>query len=69
MGSNVIRRLYETWSQDDLSNLDSLIAEKHTIFSDPGDAWEGQTRIGIPTASGSFILERRFTIWCSKSCS
>jgi steroid delta-isomerase-like uncharacterized protein len=43
MGSDVIRKLYQTWSQDDLTNLDSLIAEKYTIFSDPGDAWEGQT--------------------------
>lgn len=43
MGSDVIRRLYQTWSQDDLTGLDSLIAEKYTIFSDPGDAWEGQT--------------------------
>jgi steroid delta-isomerase-like uncharacterized protein len=43
MGSDVIRKLYATWSQDDLTGLDSLIAEKYTIFSDPGDAWEGQT--------------------------
>lgn len=43
MGSDVIRRLYKTWSQDDLTSLDSLIAEKYTIFSDPGDPWEGQT--------------------------
>ncbi|MGH9740226.1 MAG: ester cyclase [Candidatus Acidiferrales bacterium] len=43
MGSSVIRRLYETWSRDDLTLLDSLIAEKYTIFSDPGDAWEGRT--------------------------
>lgn len=43
MGSDLIRRLYETWSQEDLTNLDSLIAEKYTIFSDPGDPWEGQT--------------------------
>lgn len=40
---DLIRRLYETWSRDDLSCLDSLIAEKYTIFSDPGDSWEGQT--------------------------
>jgi steroid delta-isomerase-like uncharacterized protein len=43
MGSDLIRRLYETWSQDDLSSLDFLIAERYTIFSDPGDSWEGQT--------------------------
>ncbi|MGH9686212.1 MAG: ester cyclase [Candidatus Acidiferrales bacterium] len=43
MGSSVIRRLYETWSRDDLTSLDSLIADQYTIFSDPGDAWEGQT--------------------------
>lgn len=43
MGSDSIRRLYETWSQDDLTGLDSLVAERYTIFSDPGDAWEGQT--------------------------
>ena len=43
MGSDLIRRLYETWSQDDLTSLDLLIAERYTVFSDPGDAWEGQT--------------------------
>ena len=43
MASDLIRRLYETWSQDDLTSLDSLIAERYTVFSDPGDAWEGQT--------------------------
>ena len=43
MASDLIRRLYETWSKDDFWELDSLIAEKYTIFSDPGDAWEGQT--------------------------
>ena len=43
MGSELIRRLYETWSQDDLTGVDSLIAERYTIFSDPGDVWEGQT--------------------------
>ena len=43
MGSDLIGRLYESWSQDDLTDLDALIAEKYTIFSDPGDAWEGQT--------------------------
>ena len=42
MASSVIRKLYETWSQDDLTSLDSLIAEQYTVFSDPGDAWEGQ---------------------------
>lgn len=43
IGSNLIRRLYEIWSQDDQTRLDSLIAERYTVFSDPGDAWEGQT--------------------------
>ena len=43
MGTELIRRLYETWSQDDLTSLDSLIAARYSIFSDPGDAWEGQT--------------------------
>jgi len=43
MGSDLIRRLYVIWSQDDLTSLDFLIAERYTIFSDPGDAWEGQT--------------------------
>jgi steroid delta-isomerase-like uncharacterized protein len=43
MASELIQRLYETWSQDDLTSLDSLIGERYTIFSDPGDAWEGQT--------------------------
>jgi len=43
MESSVIRNLYEAWSQDDLTGLDSLVAEKYTIFSDPGDPWEGQT--------------------------
>jgi steroid delta-isomerase-like uncharacterized protein len=43
MGTDLIRRLYETWSQDDLTSLDSLIADRYAIFSDPGDAWEGQT--------------------------
>lgn len=43
MSSELIKRLYAVWSQDDLSSLDLLIAERYTIFSDPGDAWEGQT--------------------------
>jgi steroid delta-isomerase-like uncharacterized protein len=43
MGNELIIKLYDTWSQDDLTAIDSLIAERYTIFSDPGDAWEGQT--------------------------
>jgi|SRR5579862_995183 len=43
MGKDLIRKLYQTWSQDDLTRLDLLIADRYTLFSDPGDAWEGQT--------------------------
>lgn len=43
MEKELIKKLYEAWSQDDLSAIDGLIAESYTIFSDPGDAWEGQT--------------------------
>lgn len=43
MGKTLIKNLYDTWSQDDLSSIDALIAENYTIFSDPGDAWEEQT--------------------------
>ncbi len=43
MEKKLIEDLYKTWSQEDLSSIDSLIAETYTIFSDPGDAWEGQT--------------------------
>jgi steroid delta-isomerase-like uncharacterized protein len=42
VSSELIQRLYETWNQDDITGLGSLIAESYTIFSDPGDAWEGQ---------------------------
>ena len=43
MHKKLIEDLYKTWNQDDLSALDTLIAEDYTIHSDPGDAWEGKT--------------------------
>jgi steroid delta-isomerase-like uncharacterized protein len=58
MASDLIRRLYETWSKDDFSELDSLIAEKYTIFSDPGDAWEGQT-LDLSTYRNRLLYSRR----------
>jgi len=58
MASDLIRRLYETWSKDDFSELDSLIAEKYTIFSDPGDAWEGQT-LDLGTYRNRLLYSRR----------
>ena len=58
MASDLIRRLYETWSKDDFWELDSLIAEKYTIFSDPGDAWEGQT-LDLGTYRNRLLYSRR----------
>lgn len=43
MGKLLVEELYKIWSQDDLGAIGSLVAESYTIFSDPGDAWEGQT--------------------------
>ncbi|HKQ30958.1 MAG TPA: ester cyclase [Burkholderiales bacterium] len=43
MGKKLITDLYRLWSQDDVSAISSLVAEQYTIFSDPGDAWEGKT--------------------------
>ena len=43
MGKELVAELYRVWSQDDLSKLGSIVAENYTVFSDPGDGWEGKT--------------------------
>jgi steroid delta-isomerase-like uncharacterized protein len=37
MEKQLVADLYKVWSQDDLSQLGSLVSENYTIFSDPGD--------------------------------
>lgn len=43
MKKQIIENLYKAWNQDDPRLFDELISESYTIFSDPGDNWEGQT--------------------------
>ena len=44
MEKKLIADLHEIiWSHGNLDAIDTLVAESYTIFSDPGDAWEGQT--------------------------
>ncbi|MFZ4602872.1 MAG: ester cyclase [Caulobacterales bacterium] len=39
---SVERLLHDVWSQGDVSAALQLIAERYTVFHDPGDPWEGQ---------------------------
>jgi len=39
---SVARLLLDVWSLGDTSAVPDLIAERFTIFHDPGDPWEGQ---------------------------
>ncbi|QDK39400.1 ester cyclase [Bdellovibrio sp. NC01] len=43
MNKKLIENLYQAWNQDDPKKFDDLISEWYTIFSDPGDGWEGKT--------------------------
>lgn len=43
-GAGVICALYErVWSLGDYASIESLVAPRYTIHSDPGDPWEGKT--------------------------
>jgi steroid delta-isomerase-like uncharacterized protein len=33
----------EVWNAGDVDAVDRFLAEQYTIFSDPGDRWDGQT--------------------------
>lgn len=40
----VVDKLYNlVWSKGVLTEIESLVSPAYTIYSDPGDAWEGQT--------------------------
>jgi steroid delta-isomerase-like uncharacterized protein len=39
----VTRLLSDVWSHGDVSAVPDIIAERYTIFHDPGDPWDGQT--------------------------
>jgi predicted ester cyclase len=41
--ASVTRLLQEVWSLGDVSAVSDLIAERYTVFHDPGDPWDGQT--------------------------
>jgi len=39
----VVQFMARVWSTGDLSAAGEYLAEHYTIYSDPSDAWEGQT--------------------------
>lgn len=41
--SLVHRFMDEVWNQGDFSRLDILVAETYTVYSDPGDPWNGKS--------------------------
>jgi len=39
-----LRALFDrVWNSNDLDAIDELIADSYTVYSDPGDPWDGQT--------------------------
>ena len=43
LASTLASFMEDVWNQGDVGNLETYLAPAYTIYSDPGDPWEGQT--------------------------
>jgi steroid delta-isomerase-like uncharacterized protein len=39
----LLRFMEQAWNAGDVSQIERFVAEQYTIFSDPGDPWDGRT--------------------------